>query len=45
MRGMENILLFSLIVMRITGFIVFNPILGRRNAPAIVKMGIVMAFI
>ena len=43
MRGMENILLFSLIVMRITGFIVFNPILGRRNAPAIVKMGIVMA--
>lgn len=42
MFEMNNILLFSLIAMRISGFILFNPILGRRNIPAIVKAGIIL---
>lgn len=33
--------LFSLILMRMSGFIFLNPILGRKNIPAIVKSGIV----
>ena len=43
MLGMENILLFSLIIMRISGFILFNPILGRRNIPGLVRSGIIIA--
>lgn len=43
MFGMNNILLFSLIAMRVSGFILFNPILGRKNIPAIVKTGIILA--
>lgn len=42
MLGMENILLFSLIIMRISGFILFNPILGRRNIPGLVRGGIII---
>lgn len=42
MLEMNNILLFSLIAMRISGFILFNPILGRRNIPALVKAGIIL---
>ena len=30
---------FMLIMLRMTGMIVFNPILGRRNVPAIVSLG------
>lgn len=33
--------LFSLILMRMSGFILLNPILGRRNIPAIVKAGFI----
>lgn len=33
--------LLSLILMRMSGFILLNPILGRRNIPAIVKAGFI----
>lgn len=36
-----HLTLFSLILMRMSGFILFNPILGRRNIPAIVKTGFI----
>ena len=42
MQLMNNILLFSLIIMRISGFILFNPIFGRRNIPNIIKAGIIL---
>lgn len=42
MLGMQNILLFSLIIMRISGFILFNPILGRKNVPGLVRGGIII---
>ncbi|MCI8342649.1 MAG: flagellar biosynthetic protein FliR [Firmicutes bacterium] len=42
MRAMENILLFSLMIMRTAGFIALNPILGRRNVPTIVKGGFII---
>ncbi|MDR2023931.1 MAG: flagellar biosynthetic protein FliR [Hungatella sp.] len=37
-------MLFSLIFMRMSGFILLNPILGRKNIPAVIKGGMVMAF-
>ena len=36
-----HLTLFSLILMRMSGFIPFNPILGRRNIPAVVKAGFI----
>lgn len=36
-----QITLFSLILMRMSGFILLNPILGRKNIPAIVKAGFI----
>lgn len=36
-----QIILFSLILMRMSGFILLNPILGRRNIPAVVKAGFI----
>lgn len=36
-----HLTLFSLILMRMSGFILFNPILGRRNIPVIVKTGFI----
>lgn len=39
MDNIGYITLFSLILMRMSGFILLNPILGRRNIPAIVKAG------
>lgn len=36
-----QITLFSLIFMRMSGFILLNPILGRKNIPAQVKAGII----
>lgn len=33
--------LFSLIMMRMSGFILLNPLLGRRNIPTIVKAGFI----
>ena len=35
--------LFSLIMMRMSGMILFNPLLGRRNIPMTVKSGIILA--
>lgn len=34
--------LFSLVAMRMSGFILFNPIFGRKNIPAPVKAGFIM---
>lgn len=39
-----QVILFSLIFMRMSGFILMNPILGRRNIPGIAKGGIIMVF-
>lgn len=37
-----RLMLLSLIIMRISGMILFNPILGRRNIPNIVRGGMVL---
>lgn len=44
MPDIEQIMLFSLIFMRMSGFILLNPILGRRNIPNVVKGGMIMVF-
>ncbi len=41
--GTEEFMLFSLILMRMCGFIFLNPILGRRNIPSMAKVGMAMA--
>lgn len=38
-----HLTLFSLILMRMSGFILLNPILGRRNIPMAVKAGLILA--
>lgn len=40
----SQLYLFALIVMRVTGFVLFNPILGRTSLPNLVKAGMVMVF-
>ena len=37
-----HLTLLTLIMMRMSGFILLNPILGRKNIPAIVKAGFIM---
>lgn len=37
-------MLFSLIAMRMTGFVFMNPILGRKNIPNNVKLGMTFVF-
>ncbi|WP_026892812.1 flagellar biosynthetic protein FliR [Lacrimispora aerotolerans] len=44
MPEIGQIMLFSLIFMRMSGFILLNPILGRKNIPVQVKAGMVMVF-
>ena len=44
MPDIGQMMLFSLILMRMSGFILLNPILGRRNIPGYVKGGFVMVF-
>jgi len=44
MPEIGQMMLFSLIFMRMSGFILLNPILGRRNIPNVVKGGMVMVF-
>lgn len=39
----EQIVLFSLVLMRMSGFVLLNPIFGRRGIPAIAKAGMIMA--
>ena len=38
----NNFVFFSLVLMRMSGFIFLNPIFGRKNIPAIVKSGLVL---
>ncbi|MPM41473.1 hypothetical protein SDC9_88128 [bioreactor metagenome] len=38
-----NFILFSFILMRMSGFILLNPIFARKNIPTIVKTGLIMA--
>lgn len=40
----SELYLFTLIFMRVTGFVLFNPILGRSSLPNLVKAGMVMVF-
>lgn len=40
----EQFMLFLLILMRMSGFVMLNPILGRKNIPSIIKIGMSMAF-
>lgn len=42
MTGSGELTLFIYIFARMSGFVLFNPILGRRNIPGIVRGGIVM---
>lgn len=39
----NQLMLFSFVFLRISGFIFFNPILGRKNIPAVAKGAIIMA--
>lgn len=41
-RDTAHLTLLTLIMMRMSGFILFNPILGRKNIPSYVKAGIIM---
>lgn len=36
---MDNLMAFGLVLLRMSGCIMFNPILGRRNIPAMMKAG------
>ena len=38
----EQLFLLELIVTRMTGFVLFSPIFGRRGIPGIVKGGLIM---
>ena len=40
----SELYLFTLIFMRITGFVLFNPLLGRNSLPNLAKAGIIMVF-
>ena len=40
--GTQEFMLFSLILMRMAGFIFLNPVLGRRNIPAMAKTGMAL---
>ncbi len=42
-NNVAQLTLFSLIMMRMSGFILLNPLLGRRNIPMIVKAGIILS--
>ena len=37
-----QLFLLELIIMRMTGFVIFNPIWGRSNVPALVKAGLIL---
>lgn len=41
--GTQEFMLFTLILMRMSGFIFLNPVLGRRNIPSIAKTGMALA--
>lgn len=39
----DNFIFFSVVLMRMSGFVFLNPIFGRKNVPGIVKSGLVLA--
>lgn len=39
----DNLIAFGLVLLRMTGCIVFNPIFGRKNVPAMVQTGIALS--
>lgn len=41
--GTQEFMLFCLVLMRMSGFIFLNPVLGRRNIPAMAKVGFAVA--
>ncbi len=43
MDYVENFVFFSFILMRMSGFILLNPIFGRKNVPGLIKSGLVLA--
>ena len=38
----DQIILFSMILMRMSGFVLLNPVLGRRGIPGMIKAGMIM---
>ena len=42
MLNVNSLLVFAIVTCRITGVIIFNPILGRRSVPGIVKAGLAL---
>lgn len=40
----SELYLFTLVFMRVSGFVLFNPILGRNSLPNLAKAGIIMVF-
>lgn len=42
MSDPQSLMLFSLILMRMSGMILLNPIIGRRNIPTMVKSGFIL---
>lgn len=39
----KNFVFFSFVLMRMSGFVLLNPIFGRKNIPGIVKSGLILA--
>lgn len=39
----ENFVFFSFVLMRMSGFVLLNPIFGRKNIPSLVKSGFILA--
>ncbi len=39
----ENFVFFSFVLMRMSGFVLLNPIFGRKNIPSLVKSGLILA--
>ena len=42
MVGEAELFFFELVLMRMSGFVLFNPILGRKNIPGYVKAGVIL---
>lgn len=38
----DQIILFSMILMRMSGLVLLNPVLGRRGIPGMIKAGMIM---
>lgn len=44
MADTSNFILFTFVLIRMSGFILLNPLLGRRNIPMIIKSGMILLF-